>query len=159
MVEDQVMWFKVSLNARIYYDPECLTLYRVHPASFCVSTPEDQHALARVCLYAKLLEFLKAEERRVAKVNLLRAMARSRLCAALLAYQTRKHSGTRDWKRNDPLSEAIPSSARRELGATYRAVLVVGKWWRGASLMLCRESFRWCRLAYRLCQPMASSRE
>jgi hypothetical protein len=149
MVEDQVMWFKVSLNTRIYYDSECLTFYRVHPASFCASTPSDRQALTQACLYLRLLGFLKAEKGRIAKVRLLRAMARSRLCAALLEYQMTEVSCTRGRKGGDPLSEAVPSFARLELGAAYGAVLAVGRWWRRAALALCRGSFRWCRLAYR----------
>jgi glycosyltransferase involved in cell wall biosynthesis len=59
VMEDQVMWFKVTLNSPLYYHPECVALWRIHPESSCFSDPLTQKILERVATYSWLVKYLE----------------------------------------------------------------------------------------------------
>lgn len=58
LYEDQALWCKVNLNAPVYYHPECLGVYRIHPASVCQSASLRQKRLACLRFNRWLAAFL-----------------------------------------------------------------------------------------------------
>jgi hypothetical protein len=83
LYEDQTTWMKFSLNSTVYYDEECVTLYRVHPASCCASATAHQHLLEQVSFYGWVVEYLK-HNCRAFDSRLPTVMARCNLFTALL---------------------------------------------------------------------------
>jgi hypothetical protein len=86
-VEDQVMWFKTTMNAAIYYLPLCLILYRIHSASCSLTTSSHDRLQARVDLYAWLTQYLNNANSRPPQSKLFGLMAEYSLCSASLRLQ------------------------------------------------------------------------
>src|SRR5207244_2314244 len=125
------MWFKVTLGSAIYYDPECLILYRSHAEACCLATPLRQQLEARVRLYAWLMQYLRAAcpERRPARS--LRVMVRAKLCEALLrllSLSAREAEGTLPPSRGFRLRACVHllRPNLRALGCSFAALVLVG---------------------------------
>lgn len=130
-VEDQVMWFKISLNSPIHFDPEIYLLYRIHPAMFSKTIPISQKLLARVRLYAWLAEFLEHHDNHSAKAKLLALMAQCSLCRTLLQSISLPQGEAQSRPVNDTLhrlsrSAALARDYRRPLGPVLSTFLVAG---------------------------------
>jgi glycosyltransferase involved in cell wall biosynthesis len=80
--EDQVMWAKCSLGAQILFDPCPVSVYRVHAASMCNSTPRSEQLASRMRMQVWLLQALTNAGASVSR-NLV-AVARARLRASFV---------------------------------------------------------------------------
>jgi glycosyltransferase involved in cell wall biosynthesis len=60
LVEDQVMWLKVSLeDLSLYFDPTCLNVYRIHASSCCMAASSGRKLESHIKLYSWLIGCLK----------------------------------------------------------------------------------------------------
>ena len=57
--EDAVLWLKITLRTSIYYDQECVSLYRIHPSSNSHSFSYKQQMVFTMNFYNWLREYLK----------------------------------------------------------------------------------------------------
>lgn len=60
--EDLVLWFKIGMRTAIYYDPECVSLYRLHSASSTGSASFKNQLLYTIRLYEWLTQYLAKQE-------------------------------------------------------------------------------------------------
>ena len=85
LYEDQVLWVKASLNATVYHDDrECLTLYRVHSDSSCVSTPRLEYLYLEISFYKWVVQYLKQHSFPGFEPRLPIVMARCKIANALI---------------------------------------------------------------------------
>jgi glycosyltransferase involved in cell wall biosynthesis len=115
MVEDQVMCFRVGFRANFFFDPECLTTYRVHPSSLCMGTPTEKAQLAQIRLYAWVIHYLRRQGRQGRATHHIAKQAQYRLYSTLLEHANHVEDGViptdfkaraarfyRDWERLRP---------------------------------------------------------
>jgi glycosyltransferase involved in cell wall biosynthesis len=82
--DDQVLWFKISLNSPVYYNPDFVMKYRIHSRSCCQSTPYDHKLHERINLYSWLIGYIGEHNNTATKSTLLTLMARCKLLDTLL---------------------------------------------------------------------------
>jgi glycosyltransferase involved in cell wall biosynthesis/SAM-dependent methyltransferase len=138
--EDQAMWFKITLNASVYFDPHPVALYRVHPAACCQSTPFDQLFLARTRLYSWLADYL-GHTNSIRFKSALNLMVRSRLCENLLGTPTEPD-------RIGQHQAADVRSHGRSLDAFFSCVLLSGRLSKRLATALCRKIFTFSKIVY-----------
>jgi glycosyltransferase involved in cell wall biosynthesis len=139
--EDQVMWFKMTLSAPVYFHPEPVLLYRIHAASYCASTPSDVQLAGRLVLYTRLAQYIRTAPRAVRGRNLLLQMARARIGELLLRTEPSHREAAR----------ALDSSGsvdRQSVGFVLSPVLLAGSISRGKAIALFRKIFDLLFVAY-----------
>jgi len=152
--EDQVMWFKVSLNSPIYYHPEHLALYRIHSASCCMATPSNHQSAARIVLYSRLTEMLKGQRNSVSSLGLLTVMARSRLCEVLLQSLDQSPPNSENYRSNGRRLARLQNAVGdiraygHLLGPLFSGLLLFGFLFSELARRLSRRSFLFCKVAY-----------
>ena len=141
LFEDQVTWFKITLASPVYFQPEPLTLYRIHAESCCVSTPLNLERAGRIVLYARLAEFIRTSTGPASKRGLLLAMARTRIGELLLRTE-RQHRES---------AKALDTSGavhRQGVGAVLSIVLLLSTVSKGKAITLFRKIFDLLSVAY-----------
>ena len=139
--EDQVLWFKLTLSAPVYFHPDPVLLYRIHAASYCASTPSEVQLSGRLVLYARLADFIRSSRGPARRRGLLLEMARVRIGELIL--RTEPHQ--RD------AANALDSSgsvARQGVGARLMPVLLAGSIAPGKAITLFRKIFDLLAIAY-----------
>ena len=139
--EDQVLWFKLTLSAPVYFHPDPVLLYRIHAASYCASTPSDVQLSGRLVLYARLADFIRSSRGPARRRGLLLEMARVRIGELIL--RTEPHQ--RD------AAKALDSSgsvARQGVGLRFMPLLLAGSIAPGRTITLFRKIFDLLSVAY-----------
>jgi hypothetical protein len=139
--EDQVLWFKLTLSAPVYFHPDPVLLYRIHAASYCASTPSEVQLSGRLVLYARLADYIRSSRGPARRRGLLLEMARVRIGELIL--RTEPHQ--RD------AANALDSSgsvARQGVGARLMPVLLAGSIAPGKAITLFRKIFDLLAIAY-----------
>ena len=62
LFEDAAAWFKFGMNAPFYYDPECMSLHRLHSSSCWGRSSPYEQIFARLHLYSWLVKYLKRHD-------------------------------------------------------------------------------------------------
>jgi glycosyltransferase involved in cell wall biosynthesis len=93
IVEDQVFWLQLDFPATFHFDPECLVLYRVHPASICKSTPPQTRLMEKLRLHAWLVDRFEKSRGTGPRRQLFLRMARFKLWQSLLEYSDHMEGG------------------------------------------------------------------
>jgi glycosyltransferase involved in cell wall biosynthesis/SAM-dependent methyltransferase len=149
--EDQIMWFKISLNSSIYYHPEHLALYRIHSASCCTTTSLDDESAARVVLYSRLSEMLNRQTPARCGAAVLRRMARSKLCDALLeSIDQPSATLNSDARRSARLQSAVADIRAHGhlLGPLFFGLCLLGLVSRELARSVSTRIFWFCRVTY-----------
>jgi glycosyltransferase involved in cell wall biosynthesis len=139
--EDQVMWFKMTLSAPVYFHPEPVLFYRIHSASYCASTPSDVQLAGRLVLYTRLAHYVRTSPRPVRRRSLLLQMARARIGELLL----RTEPSHREAARALDASGAVD---RQSVGLVLLPVLLAGSIAKGKAIALFRKIFDLLFVAY-----------
>ncbi len=151
--EDQAMWFKVTLDSSIYYDPDCLILYRIHSNACCSATPLLKQLEARVRLYSWLSQYLRDACHEQRPPRAMQIMARSKLCDALLRFATKNGGAGEDPVPPGQSSRlwACVKLVRSNLGALgclFATLVVVGAFSAQTASSLSQRLFYRARAAY-----------
>jgi glycosyltransferase involved in cell wall biosynthesis len=151
--EDQAMWFKVTLESSIYYDPDCLILYRIHADACCSATPSLKQLEARVNLYSWLSTYLRDACHERWPPRSMQIMARSKLCDSLLRFATKQTGVTDDpvaSSRGTRLRESVrlARSHLPALGCLFATLVVVGAISARTASSVSQQLFRRARAAY-----------
>lgn len=149
--EDQVTWFKINLNSPVYYYPEPLALYRIHSASCCTTTSVDDQSAARVVLYSRLSEMLNRQTPARCGAAVLRRMARSKLCDALLeSIDQPSATLNNDPRRSARLQSAVADirAQRHLLGPLFFGLCLLGLVSRELARSVSTRIFWFCRVTY-----------
>ncbi len=151
--EDQLMWFKVTLDSSIYFDPNYRILYRLHADACCRATPSEQQLEARVRLYEWLTNYLRDVRHGSRPPKALRLMIQSKLCQSLVPFVSANARGTNasfapSWLLRLWTGFTLVRIHLRSLGYLLPIFVVVGAFSSRLAFALSGRIFRLASAAY-----------